>query len=530
MKFLPRTLKLQVVAPSHGGRVLALVDRRDRSAGQAPGLGRPSPWLECERFQLFFRVAMVIEYVYEALTDGLVEEPVMVLDTPANDAKRLCDFELEEKIQRFTSHTQDSSLKVDKTKLVSFLDALLAEKARREKSKETGATSLQQITEKRCIGSDRNTPIDTGRNSKERKVEINLSRGLSPPRAFDSELKILRFQRGRKQSPATEMPKSCSNGLSSKTTVAERGKQHRFSPQVLDAEETSARRNTRSSPDTVVLFSSDDENEIKVMEPAAISTRRTSSRIAARRKMDLNMKIAYPSKDDPDALEVYYGDFSRLQPAEFLNDTVIDFYIKYLQREAIDAERKEKFHFYSSFFFKKLSEAFDTEAKQVEAFSKLRKWTKGIDIFSKSYLFLPINDRLHWSLAIVCFSLSDGGLTPYIFHLDSLDNGHSSRELFKYIQKYLELEHAQMETAIEIKWRETVKKRVEVPRQENEYDCGLFLLYYIKRFVETAPLPCKLTDTTSLFGKRWFKPSDASMLRWTIREILENLFEATSPE
>jgi hypothetical protein len=40
-------------------------------------------------------------------------------------------------------------------------------------------------------------------------------------------------------------------------------------------------------------------------------------------------KVAYPSRDDPDAVEILHSDLQRLAPLEFLNDTLIDFYIKY---------------------------------------------------------------------------------------------------------------------------------------------------------------------------------------------------------
>lgn len=28
---------------------------------------------------------------------------------------------------------------------------------------------------------------------------------------------------------------------------------------------------------------------------------------------------------------------------------------------------------------------------------------------------------------------------------------------------------------------------IQVPQQKNEYDCGIFVLYFIKRFLEEAP-------------------------------------------
>lgn len=40
----------------------------------------------------------------------------------------------------------------------------------------------------------------------------------------------------------------------------------------------------------------------------------------------------------------------------------------------------------------------------------------------------------------------------------------------------------------------TVVLSVQVPLQENESDCGLFLLHYIRKFVEFAPKTMKVRD------------------------------------
>ena len=34
----------------------------------------------------------------------------------------------------------------------------------------------------------------------------------------------------------------------------------------------------------------------------------------------------------------------------------------------------------------------------------------------------------------------------------------------------------------------------QVPQQKNEYDCGLFVLYFIQRFIEEAPERLKKKD------------------------------------
>ena len=46
----------------------------------------------------------------------------------------------------------------------------------------------------------------------------------------------------------------------------------------------------------------------------------------------------------------------------------------------------------------------------------MKKWTRGVDIFSKDFVFIPIVEASHWYLAVVCFS----GLTKgSLFHKSS---------------------------------------------------------------------------------------------------------------
>ena len=38
---------------------------------------------------------------------------------------------------------------------------------------------------------------------------------------------------------------------------------------------------------------------------------------------------------------------------------------------------------------------------------------------------------------------------------------------------------------------------LQVPQQKNEYDCGLFVLYFIERFIEEAPERLQKKDLTN---------------------------------
>ena len=103
--------------------------------------------------------------------------------------------------------------------------------------------------------------------------------------------------------------------------------------------------------------------------------------------------LLYPSTAD--GVVITCGDLERLKDGEMLNDSIIDFYFKYLDLEIIPKWKiPRKFYFYSSFFIRKL----EIDGKDRKSYLK---WTKNVDLFGMDFLFLPINAHLHWSLCII---------------------------------------------------------------------------------------------------------------------------------
>ncbi|KAJ7625377.1 hypothetical protein DFH06DRAFT_1229348 [Mycena polygramma] len=98
------------------------------------------------------------------------------------------------------------------------------------------------------------------------------------------------------------------------------------------------------------------------------------------------------------AVNITNGDVTRLAPGEFLNDTLIEFGLKlWLQDlERKDPELVKQIHVFSSFFYKKLN-----KKNPMEGYESVRKWTSKFDLFDKKYIIVPINENLHWYLAII---------------------------------------------------------------------------------------------------------------------------------
>ncbi|KAH9480523.1 Ubiquitin-like-specific protease 2 [Psilocybe cubensis] len=123
-----------------------------------------------------------------------------------------------------------------------------------------------------------------------------------------------------------------------------------------------------------------------------------------------------PSKEQPDELILVYppgpgavniniSDLNRLEPGEYLNDTLIEFGLKlWLNKlETKNPQLAHQIHIFNSFFYKKLNQGKDIQ----QTFENIRKWTSKIDIFEKKYIIVPINENLiavslHWYLAIIC--------------------------------------------------------------------------------------------------------------------------------
>ncbi|KAJ4821637.1 Sentrin-specific protease 2 [Rhynchospora pubera] len=231
-------------------------------------------------------------------------------------------------------------------------------------------------------------------------------------------------------------------------------------------------------------------------------------------------KMYYPSRKDPEAIELDYSDIKCLEPGQYLSSPVINFYIQYLKQSLSQTSRWiESFYIFNTYFYQKLEEALDGKDDHSSLFMKLRRWWKGVNIFEKAYIILPIHGSLHWSLVIICIPEQESQLGPTILHLDSL-GCHSSGPIFNTIERYLKKEWQQI---AQINSQSSLprirKEKAPVPRQENEYDCGLFVLYFIERFIKDSPDRFRKHDL-AMFGRKWFKPEEASSLRQRIRNLL----------
>ncbi|CAH9084733.1 unnamed protein product [Cuscuta epithymum] len=252
-----------------------------------------------------------------------------------------------------------------------------------------------------------------------------------------------------------------------------------------------------------------------------------------------DMKLYYPSRDDPDPIQLCYSDMDCLAPEVYLSSTMMNFYIRYLQqtRSLLD-NGGCNYHFFNTYFYSKLKEAVLKKNDRESSFVKLRRWWKGINLFEKAYIFLPIHESLHWSLVIICIPDKEDECGPIILHLDSLTL-HYSKPIFSNTKRFLVEEwkilkdEGQCLPIADNVWNmlpsRIENEEIEVPQQKNDYDCGPFVLFFIERFIREVPERLKRKDL-AMFGKDWFKPQEASKLRRRLKSLLAEEFRKAAKE
>ncbi|XP_039355813.1 sentrin-specific protease 3 isoform X2 [Mauremys reevesii] len=150
-------------------------------------------------------------------------------------------------------------------------------------------------------------------------------------------------------------------------------------------------------------------------------------------------------------------DLQTLYGPNWLNDQVMNMYGDLVMDTVPD-----KVHFFNSFFYDKL---------RTKGYEGVKRWTKNVDIFNKDLLLIPIHLEVHWSLVSVDVKQKS------ITYFDSQRT--LNRRCPKHICRYLQAEADKKDRPdFRDGWRGSFK--MNVARQNNDSDCGAFVLQYCK--------------------------------------------------
>lgn len=159
-------------------------------------------------------------------------------------------------------------------------------------------------------------------------------------------------------------------------------------------------------------------------------------------------------------------------------------------------EQDSSVYTFSTFFYEKLSKA---------GYSGVRKWIKGVNIFSMRLLLLPIHLGTHWCLCTADFSKQQFG------YYDSMHNKETCCVVFEIFKQFLD--QLQVSTNMDVAPKYNFSKWLtlsheDIPRQHNNSDCGVFMCMYARHLSEN--------------NKFWFTQNDMPVIRRHM--VLEFLF------
>lgn len=110
--------------------------------------------------------------------------------------------------------------------------------------------------------------------------------------------------------------------------------------------------------------------------------------------------VVYPPQGKNKAT-VDQRDIPRLDYGEFLNDNLIQFQLNWLEQDLLRRypAAANRVLFMNTFFYERLMQ--DAKAGKIN-YKAVERWTSRIDIFSYDYIIVPVNESVHWYLAIIC--------------------------------------------------------------------------------------------------------------------------------
>ena len=166
-------------------------------------------------------------------------------------------------------------------------------------------------------------------------------------------------------------------------------------------------------------------------------------------------------------------DLASLKSPNWVNDQAINFFLEMVQERSLRSDNLPRVQVLTTFFMPRLLDF---------GYAKVSRWTRNIDVFAADLVFFPLHLGAHWTLLVVDFR------TRSIRYYDSM---HSRRGLY-YLRRllgWLVKEHKAKKKNYDFDKDSFSLVVVEsCPKQNNGFDCGVFMLQFAEHLSRDAPL------------------------------------------
>lgn len=244
---------------------------------------------------------------------------------------------------------------------------------------------------------------------------------------------------------------------------------------------------------------------------------------------------------------IAYNDFKTLYNNDWINDTLIDFFIAFDMDHAtneLHLIEADSVYAFNSFFFTKLMSN-PQEQETPDYYGNIKRWLNKIDLMTYDSIILPINEHLHWFCAVIksmpqlveaarAYHARYGpnpedeetGKRPKVeavvevFVFDSLKQTHSNigEPLRIMIDEYCKDKYGVLIPPELIK-----VQSARVPKQKNFNDCGIHVIYNVRKWLSDPGVCEKVWRKFGRSQRAYFNGSERNGMRRACIEFLLDL-------
>ncbi|GMT14575.1 hypothetical protein PFISCL1PPCAC_5872 [Pristionchus fissidentatus] len=229
-------------------------------------------------------------------------------------------------------------------------------------------------------------------------------------------------------------------------------------------------------------------------EDPKVAGRKTGAYLLASSTEMLRIRFPFQS------LSLRLSDFLCLQEGDYLNDTIIDFYLNHIVEHLLPDEPDRRVTVLPSVFWHNLSlrqsclpddvERMTEREKDHARFEDILEFVADFELIDVDYVVIPVNEWEHWSLIIVCHPFTAHSRI-ICFDSQLATDPNDLKAAAALIADFFKYAHVSRDG---VSMSPSSSLPLIVPfvpsnlqQQENHYDCGLYVLEYARRFLLEPP-------------------------------------------